>query len=1590
MKKQFLFLSMLIPFLASAQITTFPYFEDFESGQGGWSSGTLNGQDSWVLGTPNFSVINQAAPGGSMSWYADTTDFGATEYSYVISPEFDFSGLNYPWIELDIWWDLVTDMDGAVLQSSVNGGGSWVNVGHHDDTEPIATNWYSQGFLSLGFPNGGAGLQQISHWSGDSLQGSQGWLTARHFLSGLAGESSVLFRFAWVNRGGNGNRPANNVAFDNVQIVEGPALDFSVDDVQQAGPCGGGFTGKALVTISNLGGGPGTITELNDGLGNTFPVTSTAVGALSSAVILVDLPLQDPGTTNMNIVVSDPGDLNPANDSFSASFNCNVIGGAPHCNDFESGNPNPWFPDPNGVNSTWVLDPPANNVINTPGGGLQSWTTTGPNGISNLDENSAIVSPFFDFAGNTNVGVDFQLFLDAENTWDGAVLQFSLDGGQTWQLAGTQGEGTNWFNFGALGAGTGAGGQNLEHWSGEFGFTGFGWSPSSNVFPQLDGQSNVLFRFAYLSDDFLATGGVGVDDFCVTGDEVVQIDTPDVVINEFNYTDFEGNQFDFIELKNNGNTVLDMSDCILSLFQNDESTSTLYAGTDFGDMPGTLGPGEYYLIGSVDGYAVDYDWFSEGSENILVDSAAIELQFRLSNGDLVVVDRVGYNNEAFLFEGVPISTSDSNSPFQTNLGFSRLPDGSDFNNNDIDFDLVCVTPGTENMFETDCNPFDTVDVAITNMVQLGPCGGGSNGETVVSVTFQNLGMSDVFIDQVTDNLGGVHTFFVILLPAFGTETASISIQLPNPGAISRTFTVTVADDANLANNSYEKTFNCENIEANGHTNDFEDEEDDVWYSYTASESPSWNHGENTDNVSINTPSPNQSGTKFWVTNEGGTYNSDESSSVVSHFLDFSSMTSPVIKFDKWVDLETDHDGVVMESSLDGGLTWETAGETGSGVNSYNIGSLPNGGAGQQNIEHWSGDGAQGTQGWEATVIPVPELAGQSNVLIRFAIHADGNVVNEGGFGFDNIEIIEIPVPSIVINEFNSVDARGEAYDFVELKNTGSIPADMGDFQVNFIKEVNGVISQYDTILAPPLAGILNPGEYYLIADTGSALFFPNILPLTASGGVLPDTGAIELVYTPAGIRADVVCYGDEVTGFTEGNAIEFVDPGNSFYRGAGFSRLVDGNDTDDNLADFAFRCYTPGYTNEVVDSVCYTPKLVINEFNYADPSGEAFDFVEIKNNEIEDIDLSNFDLVFTNPTNSTLFPLNGVLVPGDYFVVGAAGGVPNLDMSFALSPDYVAGEFNSIALLYQPTGEFADLAGNSGALGFEGASIPNLDEGNFLDYVVGFSRIPDGMDTDQNSTDFQMACHTPGEPNVLDIPCVSLMVINEVDKLGANGDSVYVELYNKTPILADLDGFILEFDDATNLDSIILDGTIGNQEYRVFSIASSGFDSDHVTIMLQDTQSTTIVDRLTIAQTPVGLPNTENEFATLDASNTLSISRIPDGQDTDDNGNDFELVCATLGSENFNDLSCDLVGIGEALQFEMKLYPNPASDFLTLETGIPDQFDIQILDGLGRIVMTTQISNRERIDISSFIPGVYSIIATDLNGKSAVGRFVKS
>jgi len=224
--------------LSWAQINTFPYLEDFETSNGGWVAGSIapgGGASSWVWATPANPIITNAASGincwitGNASFVfppLEPFSYAPGEMSAVVSPFFDFTNLVNPGIMMNIWWESEFQIDGTVLQTSVDSGMTWQTVGNYLDN----ATWYNDSSI-LSLPGG-----VIVGWTGDttnSFTGSNGWISAQHALDNLAGEPDVLLRFAFASDANVDPLISlmDGFAFDDVLIADMPVVDLGPDTV---------------------------------------------------------------------------------------------------------------------------------------------------------------------------------------------------------------------------------------------------------------------------------------------------------------------------------------------------------------------------------------------------------------------------------------------------------------------------------------------------------------------------------------------------------------------------------------------------------------------------------------------------------------------------------------------------------------------------------------------------------------------------------------------------------------------------------------------------------------------------------------------------------------------------------------------------------------------------------------------------------------------------------------------------------------------------------------------------------------------------------------------------------------------------------------------------------------------------------------------------------------------------------------------------------------------------------------------------------------------------------------------------------------
>ncbi|MCI4669376.1 MAG: T9SS type A sorting domain-containing protein [Bacteroidia bacterium] len=196
------------------EINDFPFQEDFESANHGWTSGGTN--SSWEWGTPADSVI-MGAVSGIKAWGTNLTGkYNAFESSWVESPCFNLANVNSEtWVSFQLWWETEDIWDGASLTASIDGGQSWIQVGSYG---PVT--WFNDDFI----PTLPGGVGQGWNGTPQSGKGSEGWKKVFTKLPAiLLGEDHVRFRLAFASNSANQYR---GIAMDDFTIGTPPQFEL--------------------------------------------------------------------------------------------------------------------------------------------------------------------------------------------------------------------------------------------------------------------------------------------------------------------------------------------------------------------------------------------------------------------------------------------------------------------------------------------------------------------------------------------------------------------------------------------------------------------------------------------------------------------------------------------------------------------------------------------------------------------------------------------------------------------------------------------------------------------------------------------------------------------------------------------------------------------------------------------------------------------------------------------------------------------------------------------------------------------------------------------------------------------------------------------------------------------------------------------------------------------------------------------------------------------------------------------------------------------------------------------------------------------
>jgi len=147
------------------------------------------------------------------------------------------------------------------------------------------------------------------------------------------------------------------------------------------------------------------------------------------------------------------------------------------------------------------------------------------------------------------------------------------------------------------------------------------------------------------------------------------------------------------------------------------------------------------------------------------------------------------------------------------------------------------------------------------------------------------------------------------------------------------------------------------------------------------------------------------------------------------------------------------------------------------------------------------------------------------------------------------------------------------------------------------------------------------------------------------------------------------------------------------------------------------------------------------------------------------------------------------------------------------------------------------------------------------------------------------------------------IVINEIYPAPLSGEKEWVELYNPTDLDIDLANYSLKDGSvaAKNLTGTILAG-----DFFIFEVSSGWLNNSGETLSLVYKPDSTVSDQVTY-----GDWNDNQDNQPLSPASGKSLSRIPNGSDSDNDKNDFRIVGTTKGLENLLPVYSDLILINE-------------------------------------------------------------------------------
>jgi hypothetical protein len=381
---------------------------------------------------------------------------------------------------------------------------------------------------------------------------------------------------------------------------------------------------------------------------------------------------------------------------------------------------------------------------------------------------------------------------------------------------------------------------------------------------------------------------------------------------------------------------------------------------------------------------------------------------------------------------------------------------------------------------TDCDlpNNDTIITVLKNF--------GAQPQTLIPFAY-SVNSEPVSIDMPRD---GIYTG-VLGKDSTDVTQFDATFDFSAPGAYFVEVWTEVENDSDLSNDTTSLTiYSIPTILELPYIEDFEGDFSG-WTVDMESENPSWELGTPTGGV-INRAAK---GRQVWATNLNGVSNASEQSYLVSPCMDFTNVaTDPLIAFQLWSSTENDVDQFWLESSTDGGISWDRV-----DMVSYN-----------GPFQSFTGDSP--VTDWERQYGQLSKLAGQADVRLRFVYFSDFATQLEG-VAIDDIQIFEKGSKDLLLNSIYTINEPAcvtADNAFLQLMVTNIGQENITDFTFSY--QVDGGLVSTETISGLDLAADQSDllGINIAVAPLGSSSIYAWI---NAPGDVNPanDTLRFEIV-----------------------------------------------------------------------------------------------------------------------------------------------------------------------------------------------------------------------------------------------------------------------------------------------------------------------------------------------------------------------------------------------------------------------------------------------------------------------------------------------